>query len=150
MAGLASKLNALDVFGPIARGVSIAQKTVKDSPIEKLYDGFIAILCGAKGIVEVNKLVRSDPGLQQAFGRSRCGEQSVIQATLDASSAENVTQMEAAMNAIYRQHSLGSRHDYEQQLQVLDVDMTGQPCGYYLLFGLWCLLRRISDPGEEH
>jgi hypothetical protein len=65
------------VFGPIARGVTIAQKTVKDSPIQKLYDGFIAILCVAEGIVEVNKLVRSEPGLQKAFGRKRCAEQSV-------------------------------------------------------------------------
>jgi hypothetical protein len=53
----------------------------------------------------------------------------VIQATLDASSAENVEQIETAMDAIYRQHSLGYEHDYEQQIQVLDVDMTGQPCG---------------------
>jgi hypothetical protein len=49
--------------------------------------------------------VRSDPGLQQAFGRNRCAEQSVIQETLNASSAKNVEQMEAAMNEIYRQHS---------------------------------------------
>ena len=27
----------------------MAQKTVKDSPTEKLYDGFIGLLCGAKG-----------------------------------------------------------------------------------------------------
>ena len=129
LAGLGTKLKALEVFGPIARGVKIAQKTVKDTPIEKLYDSFIGILCGAEGIVEVNKLVRSDPGLQQAFGRDHCAEQSVIQETLDASSGENVEQMEAAMNEIYRQHSQGYQHDYEQQIQVLDTDMTGQPCG---------------------
>ena len=62
LAGLGSKLKALDIFAPIAQGVTIAQKTVKDTPIEKLYDTFISMLCGAKGIVEVNKLVRSDPG----------------------------------------------------------------------------------------
>ncbi|MEM8808454.1 MAG: hypothetical protein AAGF01_20745 [Cyanobacteria bacterium P01_G01_bin.38] len=68
LAGVRAKLNSLDLFGPISEQVTIEQKRVKDSPIEKLYDGFIGILCGAQGIFEVNKLVRSDPGLQQAFG----------------------------------------------------------------------------------
>ena len=129
LAGLGAKLNSLNVFGPIAQQVKIDQKSVKDTPIEKLYDGFIGILCGAKGMVEVNKVVRSDPGLQRAFGRDRCAEQSVIQETLNASSAENVEQMHRAMDQIYRQNSQGYRHDYEQQVQVLDVDMSGQPCG---------------------
>jgi len=129
LAGLGAKIKALDIFAPITQGVTIAQKTVKDTPSEKLYDAFISILCGAEGIVEVNKLVRSDPALQQAFGRNRCAEQSVIQETLNASSVNNVEQMEAAMNEIYRQHSQGYQHDYEQQIQVLDLDMTGQPCG---------------------
>lgn len=117
------------MFGPIAQRVKIAQKTVKDTPAEKLYDGLIGILCGAQGMVEVNKLVRADPGLQRAFGRERCAEQSVIQETLDAGSAETVAQIHAAIDEIYRQHSQGYRHDYAQQLQVLDIDISGQPCG---------------------
>ncbi len=129
LAGIGSKLHQLDVFGPITKGVEIAQKVVKDTPTQKLYDGFIGILCGAQGIVEVNKLVRSDPGVQQAFGRARCAEQSVIQETLDASDAASVQQMHAAMDEIYRQHSQGYRHEYDNHLQVLDVDMSGQPCG---------------------
>ena len=80
-------------------------------------------------MVEVNKRVRSDKGLQQAFGRERCAEQSVIQQTLDACDATNVSEMHQAMNEIYRLHSSGYQHDYGQQLQVLDVDMSGQPCG---------------------
>ena len=121
LAGVGAKIKALDILAPRAQGVTIAQKTVKDTPSEKLYDAFISILCGAEGIVEVNKLVRSDPALQQAFGRNRCAEQSVIQETLNASSAQNVEQMEAAINEIYRQHSQGYQDDYEQQIQVLDL-----------------------------
>lgn len=129
LAGVGAKLNSLDLFGPIDEQVQIPQKTVKDSPTEKLYDGFIGILCGAQGIVEVNKLVRSDPGLQQALGRERCAEQSVIQETLDASTGETVEQMEAAIAEIYRHHSQGYQHDYAAHIQVLDADMSGQPCG---------------------
>ena len=129
LAGIGAKLNQLNLFEPITQQVKIKQKTVKDSPIEKLYDGFIGLLCGARGLVEVNKRVRSDAGLQRAFGRERCAEQSVIQQTLDACDEANVNEMYQAMDAIYQSHSLGYRHDYDQQLQVLDVDMSGQPCG---------------------
>ena len=109
--------------------MKVNQKTVKDSPADKLYDGFIGLLCGARGLVEVNKRVRSDAGLQRAFGRARCAEQSVVQQTLDACDTTNVDEMHQAMNDIYREHSQGYRHDYDEQLQVLDVDMSGQPCG---------------------
>ncbi len=129
LAGVGAKLTHLDLFGPITDQVNIPQKSVKDTPTEKLYDGFIGILCGAQGMVEVNKLVRSDPGLQQAFGRERCAEQSVIQETLDASTAETVEQMESAITEIYRRHAHGYRHDYSAEIQILDADMSGQPCG---------------------
>ena len=129
MAGVGAKLHQLNLFKPITEQVKINQKTVRDTPTEKLYDGFIGLLCGARGMVEVNKRVRSDKGLQQAFGRERCAEQSVIQQTLDACGATNVSEMHQAMNEIYRLHSSGYQHDYEQQLQVLDVDMSGQQIG---------------------
>jgi hypothetical protein len=79
--------------------------------------------------VEVNQRVRSDPALQAAFGRSGCAEQSVVQDTLDACTAENVTQMEQAVSRIYRLHSQAYRHDYAKRWQLLEVDMTGRPCG---------------------
>src|SRR5947209_4851542 len=37
--------------------------------------------------------------------------------------------MEQAIDNIYRQHSQGYQHDYQASLQVLDVDMSGLPCG---------------------
>jgi hypothetical protein len=129
LAGIGAKLVGLELFKPIRERVKIGQKTVKDSPADKLYDGLINILCGAGGMVEVNKRVGSDEGLQRAFGRERCAEQSVIQETLNASDAENVVQMESAIDEIYRQHSAGYRHNYREQLQILDIDMSGQPCG---------------------
>jgi len=129
LAGIGVKLRELKVFEPIAEQVKIAQKTVKFTPIQKLWDGFINLLCGAHGMVEIEQRVRNDPGLQQSFGQQACAEQSVIQQTLDACDAKNVEQMHQAMDEIYRQHSQGYRHDYSQQLQLLDMDMSGQPCG---------------------
>jgi hypothetical protein len=37
--------------------------------------------------------------------------------------------MEQAMDTIYRQHSQGYRHPYAADWQLLDVDMSGMPCG---------------------
>src|SRR6266571_4885573 len=129
LAAIGIKLRELKVFQPIKQSVQIAQKTIKESPIDKLYDALISLLAGAHGLVEIKTRLRADGALQRAFGRSRCAEQSVVQDTLNACTPENVEQMEHALDAIYRQHSRGYRHDYEADFQILDVDMSGLPCG---------------------
>jgi hypothetical protein len=129
LAALGVKLSQLDLFGPIRTQVQSKQKTVKHTPTDKLYDAFISLLAGAHGLVEINTRLRTDLALQHAFGRQGCAEQSVVQQTLDACTTENVRQLEQAMDAIYRQHSRGYRHDYEAGLHLLDVDMSGLPCG---------------------
>jgi hypothetical protein len=129
LAAIGAQIQHLDLFGPIRQSVHIAQKTVKYSPQDKLYDAFITILAGAHGLVEVNTRLRADLALQRAFGRAGCAEQSVVQETLDHATSANVTQLEQALTTIYRQHSQGYRHDYTQAWQVLDVDMSGLPCG---------------------
>lgn len=134
LAALGVKVREKQLFAPISKQVKIAQKTVKYTPVEKLMDAEIAILSGAHGLVEINKRVRADRGLQAAFGRAGCAEQSVVQDTLDACKAENVVQMQAALDQIYRQHSQGYGHDYQKSWQLLDVDMTGRPCGQKAAF----------------
>jgi len=129
LAALGMHLQKLDLLGPVRERVKIAQKTVKHAPTDKLYDALIALLAGAHGVVEINTRLRSDAALQTAFGRSACAEQSVVQETLNACNGEIVAQMQAAVDVIYRQHSQGYRHDYEPAWQLLDVDLTGMPCG---------------------
>ena len=129
LAAVGIRLQGLNLFGPVRDQVHIDQKTIQYTPVQKLYDAFIAILAGAHGLVEINKRRRADPGLHTAFGRLECAEQSVVQDTLDACTEANVEQMHHAMDTIYRRHSRGYRHDYAQRLQVLDVDMSGLPCG---------------------
>jgi len=129
LAALGRKVKKLKLFEPITQKVKIAQKVVKYRPSEKLMDAFITLLAGAQGLVEVNKRLKADPGLQRAFGRQGCAEQSVVQDTLDACTTENVAQMHQAMEAIFRRHSQTYRHDYQLNWQILDADMTGRPCG---------------------
>jgi len=129
LAALGVHLGQIDLFAPIRDNVKIAQKTVIYTPLDKLFDAFISILAGAHGLCEINTRLRSDPVLQAAFGRKACAEQSVVQDTLNACSAEQVSQLESALTTIYRQHSLGYAHDYTAAWQVLDADLSGIPCG---------------------
>jgi hypothetical protein len=129
LAALGVHLQRLDLFGPIRQQVHIAQKTVRYTPTDKLYDAFIALLAGAHALVEINGRRRPDPALQAAFGRGGCAEQSVVQDTLDACTQETVEPLEAAWALISRQHSQGYRHAYADAWQILDGDMSGMPCG---------------------
>ena len=117
------------LLAPIKEKVRIKQKVIRDSPTDKLTDALIGMLAGARGLVETNKKVRPDKTLQRSFGRQRCAEQSVISDTLNACGAENVAQLKEAMQLMYRQQSQGYAHNYDTEWQLLDVDMSGQPCG---------------------
>ena len=129
LVGVGLKVQAMGILCPMAERVKIAQKTIKYTPTEKLVDALVTILSGAKGLVEANKRVRPDRAIQCAFGRQGCAEQSVISDTLNACTVENVSQMEEAFQMIHQQHSVAYRHNYEAGFQVLDIDMTGMPCG---------------------
>jgi hypothetical protein len=129
LAALGCHLQHLQLFEPIRTQVQIAQKTVLHSPVDKLFDAFITLLAGAHGLVEVNTRLRCDLALQQAFGRTSCADQSTIQETLNACTEQNVSELTDALTTIYRAHSQGYRHDYPAQYQVLDVDLSGMPCG---------------------
>src|SRR5215210_6589363 len=129
LAALALKIRSLKILDMIGEQVKIRQKTIKHTPLEKLTDALIAVLSGAHGLCEINTRVRSDQGLQRAFGRTSCAEQSVVQETMNACTERNVREMEQALNEIFRAHSQSFSHDYERGLQLLDVDLTGMPCG---------------------
>jgi hypothetical protein len=129
LVGLGVKVRQLGILKPIEDEVKIAQKTVKYTPHEKLTDALIAIVSGAAELVEVNKRVRSDSALQLAFGRTGCAEQSVVQDTLDACTEKNVSQMQLAVDKILQQHSRVANHDYGKDYLLIEVDMTGRPCG---------------------
>jgi hypothetical protein len=117
------------IWSVIEEGVKIKQKVRKYSPNQKLLDCFVNILAGGRGLYETNLRIRPDQAVQQAFGREGCAEQSTISDTLDACQVADVAAMHQALTEILRQHGHSYRHDYEQQWQLLDVDMTGMPAG---------------------
>src|SRR5947209_10394843 len=129
LAALAAHLNARGIFEHIRQGVQVSQKTVKDRPQDTLIDSLLTLLCGAGSLVQINTLLRSDPALQRSVGRERCCEQSVAQQTLDAATSENVEEMQQVLTTLFRQHSQAAAHTSRDGWLILDVDLTGMPCG---------------------
>lgn len=129
LAAVGIQLRRWRIWEIVGKHVHIKQKVIHHTPLDKLLDAFINILAGGRGLVETNKNVRADPGLQRAFGRERCAEQSTISDTINASTEENVEQMRRAVTEVYCRYGQGYRHPYRTHLQLLDVDMTGMPAG---------------------
>jgi hypothetical protein len=129
LAALAAQFNTRGIFNMIRQYVHIQQKTVKDSPQDKLIDILLTLLCGAQSLVQINTLLRSDPALQRSVGRQRCCEQSVAQQTLDAATSQNVEQMQEVLSILFQQYSQAASHPYRSEWLILDVDLTGMPCG---------------------
>ena len=129
LAAIGVRMRQLGIWKVIERHVQIEQKVIKHTPLNKLLDAFINILAGGQGLVEVNTRVRPDEGMQRAFGRDDCADQSTISETLNHCTDETVEQLEEALQTIYQTHSQGYQHDYTKDHQVLDVDMTGMPAG---------------------
>lgn len=123
------RFRQMGVWSVIGEHVHIRQKVLRHTPLEKLLDCLLNILAGGQGLVETNTRVRPDRALQLAFGRRTCAEQSTISDTLNACTTANVAEMRTAIALILQQHGCSYRHSYEQDWQLLDVDMTGMPAG---------------------
>ena len=54
---------------PFAPSSPFTRSRCTYTPFDKLSDCFIGILAGAKGIQDINRVLRDDPALQAAFGR---------------------------------------------------------------------------------
>jgi len=129
LAAVGVRMRQMKIWQVVEQKVQIRQKTIKHRPLDKLLDAFINILAGGRGLVEVNTRVEPDEGVQRAFGRQGCADQSTISDTVGICTQETVSQMREAMQEIYRTHSQAYQHRYDQGWQVLDADMSGMPAG---------------------
>lgn len=116
-------------FAPLQEQVKIAQKAVKYRPIDKLLDGLLGILCGAKTIAQSNVTIKVDPAVQRAFGRKGCAEQSTIARTLHACTAENVAQLEHVSRHYLKRYGVAPRHPFHEERLWVDADVTPLPIG---------------------
>lgn len=117
------------IWAAVETRVTIPQKTVIYRPTDKLRAVFVAILAGAHGLVEVNTRLRADKALSTAFDLPGWPDQSTLSETLSACTADTVTAMRTCLRTIYQQHGQAMRHRADDGLLILDVDLTGLPCG---------------------
>jgi hypothetical protein len=116
-------------FAPLREQVQIPQKTVRYRPVDKVLDGLLSILCGAKTISQSNGTIRLDPAVQRAFGRTGCAEQSTIARTLQASTAATVAQLSHVSWYYLKRYGQTPRHRFAERRLWIDVDVTPLPIG---------------------
>jgi hypothetical protein len=66
---------------------------VRYRPTDKLLDGLLGLLCGAKTLSQSHVTIRVDPAVPRAFGRTKCTDQSTSARTLQACPAETVARL---------------------------------------------------------
>jgi hypothetical protein len=116
-------------FAPLREQVQIPQKTVRHRPLDKLLDGLLGILCGAKTLSQSNVTIRGEPAVQRAFGRTGCAEQSTIARTLQASTVETVDQLSRVSWYYLKRYGQTPHHRFAARLLWVDVDVTPLPSG---------------------
>lgn len=116
-------------FAPLWEQVQVPQKMVRYRPIDKVLDGLLGVLCGAKTISQSNVTIRLDPAVQRAFGRTGCAEQSTIARTLRACTGDNVAQLSRVSWYDLKRYGQTPHHRFAERLLWIDVDVTPLPIG---------------------
>ncbi len=87
----------------------------------------MALLAGAKAVSHTATMVRIDPAQISAFGLPRCADQSSIAETLNAATDQDVADVQAALGELFDSYSQAHRHDFSQELLVLNIDLSPLP-----------------------
>lgn len=113
------------IWQRVEQQVTVRQKTVLNSPTDKLLDALIHIMTGADRLVTINSGLRSDEAVQRAFGRTRCAEQSGVSTTLSRCDEANIAQMRQVQTELLQRYGASSRHRFKEYKLLLDVDTSG-------------------------
>jgi len=117
LCALGEILKEKHLFSEIHHQVEINQKSLDYRPTDKLVFASIGFIAGAESVYDINSTLRSNKPLLVAFGYEKCADQSVIQQTINAATDENVSQLEQAINEIFK--------DNNQTIFFLDEDLKG-------------------------
>lgn len=120
-------LNRTDFLKTAFAEIEFSEKEVKHSSEAKIIDTLVSILAGCRSISTINPRIRPDLALAQAWGRQQFAEQSTIARTLDSFSEEQVAQLRAGTDRLFKRESRTWRHNFEQSLLWLDLDLTPMP-----------------------
>jgi hypothetical protein len=120
-------LSRTGFFKSLWGDLQVPVKTVDHRPEAKLVDVVVSILAGCRAMCQINTRLRPDLALAQAWGRQRFAEQATIARTLDACGPEQVWQLRAGSERLFRCESFSLRHDLAADWLWLDLDLTPLP-----------------------
>jgi hypothetical protein len=131
LCAIAPVIKDKNIFDVIHQKVEIHQKKVEYKPTDKLVFAVLGIVSGCEVVFDINRKLRVDRTLLRAFGYSKCADQSVIQDTLNASTEQNVLQMEEALKTIWDENNLTvpilENARIEWRIETVDMDLSGMP-----------------------
>lgn len=131
LCAISALIESRGIFQCIHEMVKIPQKEVDYCPTDKLVFVVLGIMSGCEVMSDLNWKLRVDKVLLSAFGYQKCADQSVIQRTLDASTDENINQMESVLKSIWNNHSMSLSFledaQKEGKVQTIDMDLSGMP-----------------------
>ncbi len=131
LCALSALIESRGIFQCIHEMVKIPQKEVDYCPTDKLVFVVLGIMSGCEVMSDLNWKLRVDRVLLNAFGYKKCADQSVIQRTLDASTDENIHEMESVLKTIWDSHniSLSFLGDAQKagKVETIDMDLSGMP-----------------------
>jgi hypothetical protein len=117
------------VFAPLREQVQIPQKTVRYRAVDKLLNGLLGILCGAKTMSQSNITIRIDPAVQRAFGRTGGAAPSAMARPWQARPATTVDQLRQVSWYYLKRYGQTPHHRFAERLLWVDVDVTPLPIG---------------------
>ncbi len=126
LAALGYALQRAHVLDPL-RQVTLPIKAIAHSPIDKIIEAVVLILAGGRATNQIDVLLRPNLGLAQAWGQAQFAQQSTFTDTLDAFTADNLSQLRFAFETITQQHGRAPAHDFRKGWLWLDDDLTGLP-----------------------
>jgi len=130
LCAMSAVIDGKEIFEPIHEMVQIPQKTLIYRPTDKLIFLTLGIISGSETVYDLNQEFRVDKPLLKAFGYKRCADQSVIQQTLNATTEENVKQLEEALKKIWDKNNLTVSLLKDAQksgsIVTIDIDLSGQ------------------------
>lgn len=118
-----------DLLAPIFSRLCFEQPTHVKHPEAALLDLWVSILAGCHSVSHVNTRIRPDGMLAQAWGRPCFYEQSTLARVLDSCREEQVSQLHAGVEAVYRWIGQAPCHPWSVAPLLIDIDLTGLPAG---------------------
>jgi hypothetical protein len=129
LAALGYVLPQRDCFAPLREHVQLGGKTVLHKPHAKRLDVVVSMLADCASLKQMNTRLRPDTALAAAWGRERFADQATITRVLDAFTPVSVAPLRTAVERIDVREGRALHHPFDQELLVVDIDLTGLPAG---------------------